>query len=77
MRSYGPAMSRPYGRVRYGAGLWMRRLLIAAYLVIGLVVASSHHYLTSGRLDSVQGIAEAILAVVLWPLILLGVHMRL
>ena len=75
MRSYGSAPA--LGRAGYAAGLWIRRLLIAAYLVIGLVVASSHHYLTSGRLDSLQGIAEAVLAVVLWPLLLVGVHMKL
>jgi len=55
----------------------MRRLLIAAYLVIGIVVANSHHYLGSHRLDTLHGILEAALAVVLWPLLLAGVSMRL
>jgi len=55
----------------------MRRLLMAAYLVIGLFVASAHHYLGSGRLDSLEGIVEAVLAIVLWPLVVADVSMRL
>ena len=43
------------------------------YLVIGLVVASSHGYLAN--LASLAGILEAILAIVLWPLVLLGVNL--
>ena len=74
MRSYGTAPAYGAG---YGAGLWIRRLLIVAYFVIGLIVASSHHYLNSGHLDSVKGVVDAVLAVGLWPLVLLGVHMRL
>lgn len=74
MRSYGTAPA--YGRAGYGAGLWMRRLLIVAYFVIGLIVASSHHYLGSGHLDSLKGVIDAVLAVGLWPLVLLGVSLR-
>ena len=88
MRGYGSTFGgwrarRGYaggtGFSRAGAygGLWMRRLLIAAYLVIGVVIADNHHYLGSGRLDTIRGVAEAVLAVVLWPLVLAGVHMRL
>ncbi|HEX6712302.1 MAG TPA: hypothetical protein VF066_02915 [Thermoleophilaceae bacterium] len=55
----------------------MRRLLIGLYLVIGVVVASSHHYLEGRRLDTLDGVLEAILAVVLWPAVLAGVRMRL
>jgi hypothetical protein len=44
--------------------------------VIGLIVASAHHYLGSGHLDSLKGVVDAVLAVGLWPLVLLGVHMR-
>jgi hypothetical protein len=55
----------------------MRRLLIAAYVLIGIVVANSHHYLGSAHLDTLKGLLEAVLAVVLWPLLLAGVSMRL
>jgi hypothetical protein len=40
-------------------------------------IANDHHYLGSGRLDTLHGILEAVLAVVLWPLVLAGVSMRL
>lgn len=66
-----------FSRVRYGARVWMRRLLMAAYLIAGLLVASDHHYLGSARLDTIEGIASAVLAVLLWPLVLLDVSMRL
>jgi cell shape-determining protein MreD len=69
-RGTGFSHARALGR------LWMRRLLIAAYLVIGIVVANTHHYLGSQRLDTLEGILHAVLAVVLWPLVLAGVSMR-
>lgn len=50
----------------------MRRILPVIYLVIGLVVAGSEGYLSS--LKSAGGILSALLAIVLWPLVLFGVH---
>jgi hypothetical protein len=40
------------------------------YLVIGVLVASSYDYLE--RLGTIRAVVSAILAIVLWPLILLG-----
>jgi Mn2+/Fe2+ NRAMP family transporter len=45
------------------------------YLVIGLVVASDHAFF--GTLNAVMPILSAVLAVLLWPLILLGVDLHL
>ena len=45
------------------------------YLVVGLVVSSSHAYLTN--LNALMPILSAVLAVVLWPLVLLGVDLHL
>ncbi len=45
------------------------------YLIIGVVVAASHHYFA--HLDSIKPIASAALAVLLWPLVLLGVNLHL
>ena len=46
------------------------------YLVIGVAVAaSSHHYFK--HLDTIRLILSAILAVVLWPLILLGIDLHI
>jgi hypothetical protein len=53
----------------------MRTILFIVYIVVGVVVASSHHYFT--HLNSVKPIASAVLAVVLWPLVLLGVSLHL
>jgi hypothetical protein len=40
------------------------------WLVIGVIVASSHHYLDS--LKTLGVVLSALLAILLWPLILLG-----
>ena len=51
------------------------RLLPAVYLVIGLVVAAQHNYLA--HLNNASRILSAVLAVVLWPLVLAGVHLSI
>jgi hypothetical protein len=45
------------------------------YLVIGLIVASGHAYFA--HLNAVLPILSAILAVLLWPLVLLSVNLHL
>ena len=45
------------------------------YLVVGVVIASSHGFF--GHLDGQMPILSAVLAVVLWPLVLLGVDLHL
>jgi hypothetical protein len=45
------------------------------WLGIGLVVASTHHYL--GHLGNIKAIVSAVLAVVLWPLVLFGVNLHI
>ena len=51
------------------------RLLGLVYLIVGVALAGSHHYLTN--LHTVRQILSAILAVVLWPLILLGIDLHI
>ena len=53
----------------------MKALIGVVYLVIGIIVASTHHYLS--HLGSVKSIAAAILAILLWPLVLFGVNLHL
>ena len=55
----------------YGRG---PSLLTIIYLVIGAFVASDHHYFE--HVNKIEEVAEAALAVVLWPLVLLDVSMR-
>ncbi|HEY6678051.1 MAG TPA: hypothetical protein VI411_04025 [Actinomycetota bacterium] len=57
----------------------MRRLFVGlvfvVYIIIGVVVASGHHYFE--HLDALKPIASAVLAVLLWPLILFGINLHI
>jgi hypothetical protein len=53
----------------------MRKIVALIYLVIGLLIASQHHYFA--QLNTLGHIHSAILAVVLWPLILFGVNLTI
>ena len=50
-------------------------LLSIVYLVVGVIVASSHHYFKHA--DTLKPIASAVLAVLLWPLLLLGINLHI
>lgn len=54
---------------------WVSSIVGIVYLVVGLVVASSHAFLAN--LNALMPILSAVLAVVLWPLVLLGVDLHL
>jgi len=49
-------------------------LLTTLYLLVGVIVAASHHYFQN--VDTLKEIVSAILAVVLWPLLLLGINLH-
>ncbi|HUD08358.1 MAG TPA: hypothetical protein VMQ52_04730 [Candidatus Saccharimonadales bacterium] len=55
----------------------MNRISITGivYLIIGAIVASNRGYL--GDLGTVAHLLSAFLAVILWPLVLLGVNLHL
>ena len=53
----------------------IRKLLLVLYVVIGIVIASSHHYFA--HVNGVRSIVAAVLAIVLWPLVLFGVSLHL
>jgi len=44
------------------------------WLVIGVVIASTHHYLA--HISTVKTVVSAGLAIVLWPLLLLGINLH-
>lgn len=50
-------------------------LLGFVYLIIGIIVAATHDYFD--HLGTAKRILSAILAVVLWPLVLLGVDLHI
>ncbi len=45
------------------------------WLVVGLVVAANHGFLS--HLDSLSGVLSAVLAVLAWPLVVLDVHVAI
>jgi hypothetical protein len=50
-------------------------LLVAIYLAVGVIVANSHHYFRG--MNDVKDVISAILAVILWPLVLLKVNLHI
>lgn len=44
------------------------------WLIVGVVVASGHHYPTHA--GSLKPIVSAVLAIALWPLVLLGINLH-
>jgi hypothetical protein len=51
------------------------RVFIAIYLVVGVIVANSHHYFA--HLSGVKRIVSAVVAIALWPLLLFGVNLHI
>jgi hypothetical protein len=45
------------------------------YLVVGVVLASSHHYFEHA--STLKPLLSALLAIVLWPLLLLGINVHI
>ena len=58
------------GRRSFSSGL-----ISLVYLVVGVFVASSHHYLTHA--GTLKPLASALLAVLLWPPLLLGINLHI
>lgn len=44
------------------------------WLIVGALLASSHHYLQN--LNALRPVVSAALAVALWPLLLLGINLH-
>ncbi|MDP9340506.1 MAG: hypothetical protein M3Q23_00020 [Actinomycetota bacterium] len=53
----------------------MRALIAIVYIVVGVIVAATHQYFV--HLGDIETIASAVLAVLLWPLVLFGVDLHL
>ena len=50
-------------------------MFVLVYAIIGAFVAVAHHYFS--HVGTVAGAAEAILAILIWPLVLIGVHINI
>ena len=44
------------------------------YLIVGAIVAATHNYFD--HVNTLKAVLSAVLAVVLWPLILLGINLH-
>lgn len=53
----------------------IKTILLVVYIIIGFFVAQDHHYLAN--LDSIARVLSAILGVLLWPLVVLGVDLHI
>jgi hypothetical protein len=53
----------------------LKLIIIIVYLGVGLVVASTNNYL--GNLGDLSAVVSALLAVLLWPLVLLGIDLHI
>jgi hypothetical protein len=45
------------------------------YLIVGVLLAASHHYFA--HTATLRAIASAVLAIALWPLLLLGISLHI
>jgi hypothetical protein len=69
------AANKPVGRIGVKTmAIFSRRWFLVIWVIVGLVVAWTHSYITVFLLKI---LLSALLAVFLWPLELLGVSLRL
>ena len=45
------------------------------WLIVGVLLASTHHYLN--HVNTLKPVVSAVLAIVLWPLLLLGINLHI
>ena len=66
-------------RTAYGTPTVAPRLHVGflgvVYLIAGAIIASTHHYYAN--LNTVKAIGSAVLAILLWPLLLLGINLHI
>jgi len=53
----------------------MSKVLFVIYVVVGVIVANSHHYFK--HVNGIKPFVSAVLAVVLWPLVLLSINLHI
>jgi hypothetical protein len=48
--------------------------LFFIYIIVGAIVAATHHYWSN--LQTIKAVVSALLATLLWPLLLLGINLH-
>ena len=66
---------RTGGRSRESGVVGIAGIIFLVYIVLGILVASTNGYLQA--LGRIRGIISLVLAVLLWPLVLLGVDLHI
>lgn len=54
--------------------MFRSRFLTIVWVIVGVAVAAQHHYLN--HFGTWQQVLSAILAIILWPLLLLGIDLH-
>jgi hypothetical protein len=66
-------------RTAYGTPSVAPRLNVGflgvVYLIVGAIIASTHHYYAN--LHTAKAIGSAVLAILFWPLLLLGINLHI
>ncbi|NUR74840.1 MAG: hypothetical protein HOQ28_00970 [Thermoleophilia bacterium] len=55
--------------------MFRSRLLALIWLIVGVAIAAQKHYFE--HLGTLRAVLSAVLAVVLWPLLLLGINLHI
>jgi hypothetical protein len=55
--------------------MFRSRLLLLVWVIVGVAVAAQKHYLEN--LNGWRPLVSAILAIILWPLLLLGIDLHI
>ena len=55
--------------------LFPRKLVLLIYVAIGVALAANRNYLDN--LDTAKRLVSALLAIVLWPLLLVGIDLHI
>jgi hypothetical protein len=50
-------------------------LLLLVYVGVGIAIAATHHYFRN--VNTVREVISAVLAIALWPLILVGINLHI
>lgn len=70
------ARRRVWPRNRAGTQAFVRGVSFGAlYLIVGVVVAAVNDYFDD--IDTLRAVGEALIAIIIWPLVLFGVDINL
>lgn len=58
--------------------MFISKIVSIVYIVVGVIMANNYGYLTNiTNFGDLSHLLSAILAIILWPLLLVGVHLQI